>query len=143
MKDTLKFTFTGPSYDGKPVFYVNKEKRTVVCKIAGILRGYSGEYEDDLVRDHPATSSVGWEMVEMTFTGKAKCCPDDEWNETVGRQIAESRAKMKAYAALVQIAGESAEFYNQQAERASNAREKYLAILATEAGRVEKLAKED
>lgn len=143
MKDTLKFTFIGPGEDGKPVFYINKEKRTVVCKITGILKGFSGEVESDLVWNHPATDYSGYGEAEMTFTGKAKCCPDDEWNETVGRQIAESRAKMKAYAALNQIASNSAEFYRQQSELASNARDKYLAILATEAGRVVKLAKED
>ena len=142
MKDTLKFTFTGPGEDGKPVFYINEEKRTVVCKITGILRGFSGWNESNLVERHPATVWAGIGEAEMTFTGKAKCCPGDKWNETVGRQIAESRAKMKAYAALVQIAKESAEFYNQQAERAFNAQEKYRAILATEAGRVAKLAKE-
>ena len=32
-----------------------------------------------------------------TFVGVAKCSPNDEWNPVLGKRIAESRAKLKAY----------------------------------------------
>lgn len=144
MRDTLKFRFgVGQGEDGKPLpptFYTNKDKGTVVCKIQGILTGFSGEVENFLVENNKATSiSIEDDFAIMEFMGKAKCCPGDIFDEKTGKQIAESRAKMKVYATLQQIASKAAEFYNQQATVATDTRDKYLRILSTEAGRVNKL----
>ena len=144
MRDTLKFRF-GLDRDeqGKPLpptFYINPNKRTIVCKIQGILTGFTGEIENVLVENNKATNiSIEDDFAVMEFTGKAKCCPGDTFDEKVGKQIAESRAKMKVYTTLQQIAAKAAEFYKQQATVASDTRDKYLQILSTEAGRVEKL----
>lgn len=144
MRDTLKFRFgTGQDEQGKPLpptFYINKDKGTVVCKMVGRLTGFTGDVENFLVDNNKATIiSIDDDFAYMEFIGKAKCCPGDEWDEKLGRQIAESRAKMKVYATLHQIASKAAEFYKQQATVASDTRDKYLRILSTEAGRVEKL----
>lgn len=141
MKDTLKFTFAKDD-EGKPrsEFYVNEEKRTVVCKIHGCLTGFSGEIENELVAACPATK-VSFEdnFAIQSFTGKAKCCPGDKFDEKIGRQIAESRAKMKAYSCMYKIASEAAEFYKKQAAACEGAKDKYLGILSVESGRIQKL----
>ena len=68
-------------------FFVNKDKRTVVCVISTIndipqrLAKYNLSYEkyDDA------------EEIR-TYTGYAYCAPEDEWNETYGKHLAEYRA---------------------------------------------------
>lgn len=61
-------------------YYVNPEKKTVVCVIT-IQDDYYGEIR--------------------RFEGKAKCSPEDAFDENIGRQIAQNRAfiKMKIYIA--------------------------------------------
>lgn len=58
----------------KVEYFVNQEKRTVICKFtAKDKKGYN-LYEDIIVY------------------GKAKCSPEDQWNEDRGMAIAYSRA---------------------------------------------------
>lgn len=134
MKDTLKFRFD------KTQFYVNEEKRTVVCKLSGVLTGFTGEFENELAGTAAATKvAFADEFAIMEFTAKAKCCPNDSFDEKVGKQIAESRAKMKVYATLQQMAAKSREHYEKQAQMAQAVEDKYLAILSVEAGRINKL----
>jgi ribonuclease I len=59
-------------------FYTNLEKKTVVCVIT-IHDDYFGEIH--------------------RFEGKAKCSPDDNFDEAIGREIAQNRAfiKMKTH----------------------------------------------
>lgn len=134
MKDTLKFRFD------RTQFYVNEEKRTVVCKLTGILTGFTGDFENELAGSAKNTKvAFADEFAVMEFTAKAKCCPNDTFDEKTGKQIAESRAKMKVYATLQQMASKAAEYYTRQATVAADTQDKYLAILSVEAGRIEKL----
>jgi hypothetical protein len=55
-------------------YYVNPEKKTVVCVIT-IQDDYYGEIH--------------------RFEGKAKCSPEDAFDENIGRQIAQNRAFIK------------------------------------------------
>lgn len=59
-------------------YYVNPEKKTVVCVIT---------IQDDIFGDL------------LRFEGKAKCSPEDAFDENIGRQIAQNRAfiKMKVH----------------------------------------------
>lgn len=59
-------------------YFVNPEKKTVVCIIT-----VQDEYFREIHR----------------FEGKAKCSPEDTFNEEIGKEIARNRAfiKMKAY----------------------------------------------
>lgn len=147
MKEVVKFTFDHDR-QGKPTtkFFINEEKGTVVCKITGRLKGFgASEIERNYFADWdvPGFEDVIWNNGEpvyiMSFKGKAKCAADDKFNEKIGRQIAESRAKMKVYAFIQQLAQKSAEEYERAAKTARFIEEKYLNILAVEAGRVEKL----
>lgn len=85
-------------------FYVNEEKRTVVCVIPNtrdLLRGFISDnfHFSDINVEWALTITHGQELVEMpsSFMGKAVCSKDDDWNERVGCLIAFSRAKNKCY----------------------------------------------
>lgn len=85
-------------------FYVNEEKRTVVCVIPDT---------EDEVKEFIWSSlsdinginlyrTVSYKLNEKltlpnSFIGKAVCAPEDEWNEEVGRKLAFARAKNKLY----------------------------------------------
>lgn len=80
-------------------FFVNEEKRTVVCVIEGMrYRVYS-----DLDRAISSASTVIMLGEGMTarlkdrFVGKAVCSSEDEWDENTGKLLAYNRAKNKFY----------------------------------------------
>lgn len=78
-------------FDGVRVtteYVVNKEKRTIVCRITAIddipvkLAKYG--LADDSYDEYDSDIRV--------YTGIAKCAPDDEWDELYGKRLAEYRA---------------------------------------------------
>lgn len=82
-------------------FYVNEEKRTVVCVIPN-TRDLLHEFICDNFRFSDFDfdwALVNEELIEMpsSFMGKAVCSKDDDWNEHTGRLIAFARAKGKCY----------------------------------------------
>jgi len=84
-------------------FYVNEDERVVVCVIPN-----TRDMVTEFIWDH-----FQWNDVDMTmavrypltdklnmpnsFIGKAKCAPEDEWNEETGKLIAFAKAKDKCY----------------------------------------------
>lgn len=72
-------------------FVVNKEKRTIVCIITTEgdvlkrLEKYGVEMVDDYWR-------YGDKKMIRRYKGVAKCAPEDEWDETYGKRLAEYRA---------------------------------------------------
>jgi hypothetical protein len=85
-------------------FYVDKEARLVVCVIPntqGMLR--------DFIEDHFRWSDLDFDFalsfkfsnnalrMPYSFSGKAVCAEEDEWDEELGKMIAFSRAKDKCY----------------------------------------------
>ena len=85
-------------------FYVDEQARTVVCVIPN-----TSCMIHDFINDH-----FRWDNIDFwtatngkfyskdlrmphSFTGKAVCAAEDEWNEETGRLIAFSRAKDKCY----------------------------------------------
>jgi len=87
-------------------FYVNEEKRTVVCKVPNtrylLIDFLSGEA--DFKGFNPITGANHSLFANLTmpstFTGKAVCNPEDQWNEELGRKIAFNRAVQKVYASF-------------------------------------------
>ena len=84
-------------------FYVDEEKRTVVCKITD-----TSHMVHDFLRENCCFSDVKisgtityrlWSETVMpySFIGKAVCAPEDEWDEEIGKMIAFARAKEKCY----------------------------------------------
>lgn len=70
------------SFGSGPAFYVNQEKRTVVCVLNCRIRKFSG-----------GKSKNNY----FKTTGIASCIEGDVFNEKTGKMLAESKAKKKAY----------------------------------------------
>lgn len=72
----------------QPVYYINKDKKTVVCTIEANF--YSCELRE---------LSPDFLYSDNTFYAKGitKCKELDIFNEETGKRIAESKAKMQAY----------------------------------------------
>ena len=95
-------------------FYVNEDKRTIVCVIPECITDSEGrenktkDMVNDYINDNFCFSDfeMQWALsdnfqkkLEMphSFVGKAVCAPEDEWDEEIGKLIAFSRAKDKCY----------------------------------------------
>ena len=89
-------------------FYVNEEKRTVVCVIPNtrdmvvdyIMENF--EFPDVNFYDVLNWYSNGNKFLNTlrmpsSFIGKAVCAPEDEWDVELGKMMAFSRAKDKCY----------------------------------------------
>ncbi len=83
-------------------FYVNKDKRTVVCVIPNTRSDFM-DYIGSMGRDNQDFSWLYYAMYKWSypmphsFHGKAVCSEEDEWNEELGKKIAYSRARDKYY----------------------------------------------
>lgn len=73
-------------------FKINREKGVIVCiirtreDVAEICRKYNCLYFLDY---------IGMAYEEKVYKGIARCAPEDEWDETYGKRLAEYRATMK------------------------------------------------
>lgn len=71
-------------------YKINKDKRTIVCIITTIdeiprrLEKY-GLFDDENYGDDQ-------DIYIRTYKGIARCAPEDEWDETYGKRLAEYRA---------------------------------------------------
>lgn len=83
---------------GEVRFIVDKEHGVVVCKLTGCkdiavsrLDKYMPNY------DYYLMGSPYWINTDIkdTYTGIARCMPDDEWDEEYGKKLALLRAKQK------------------------------------------------
>lgn len=75
-------------------FYVNEEKRTVVCKLSDTAEAVL----DDLVQNGymPSTPECYEDgLLKEGFTGKAKCSDEDTFDAEKGKRIAYKRAMAK------------------------------------------------
>lgn len=72
-------------------FYVNEEKRTVVCKITGDIQVHKCAGYEAIRAAIPGMPVPG----QFTVEGKAKCNATDTFDEKTGKMIAEGRAKAR------------------------------------------------
>ena len=81
--------------DNNVKYYVNRDKRTVVCilsgckwnathRIAKYVRNYS-YFIDPILKFN----------IEDEYVGIAKCSPEDTWDEDYGQRLAFARARKK------------------------------------------------
>ena len=70
-------------------YYVNKEKKVVVAKMTGCDNGLA---YDMCRKGYPPIPDF---KIANTFIGKAKCSPDDTFDEETGKKIAFKRAYKK------------------------------------------------
>ena len=83
-------------YEAK--YYVNEEKRTVVCTIeCSEWDAFDYIEGSDIVISVPGQSKALYKHGRMPskFVGIAKCAPDDKFDEHIGRLLAFNRAKGK------------------------------------------------
>lgn len=82
----------------EPSFYIDEKERVVVCTIKCRINRY----------DHPAWRLMYPELWKPKFPkindddyfmvkGRARCHIEDTWDESLGKHLAESRAKFRAY----------------------------------------------
>ena len=70
-------------------YYVNKEKKVVVAKMTGCSNGLAC---DMCRKGYPQIPAF---EIANAFIGKAKCSPDDTFDEETGKKIAFKRAYKK------------------------------------------------
>lgn len=78
--------------DSRIIYKINKEKRVIVCIITGceeIARRRINKYAPHI------DTWWGFDNCEIknSYTGIARCLPDDEWDEEKGKKLALIRAK--------------------------------------------------
>ena len=76
-------TLTKITFD-KPIYYINKEKRTVVCKLW-----------------------AEWNCETWDNFGTATAAPEDEWDEKLGKKIARARAEAAAYSRATELSNKT------------------------------------
>lgn len=76
-------------------FYVNEEKRVVVC----VINTTEDKLADDIWSITHTFNPYDFPCLEMKnrFVGRATCSPDDEWNTETGKLLAYKRAKHNFY----------------------------------------------
>lgn len=80
------------SFDGDPQFFINTKNKTVTCKIRSHIN-YPLELRLLNVYSFYKNNGI------FTSVGVAKLHEGDEWNEELGKRLAEAKAKRQAYAA--------------------------------------------
>lgn len=128
---------------GKPVFKVDEENRVVICTITIGERVFYPDYSSNVVSD--AMSKLGYPYRKMRCIGIAKCrredinAPADKWDETLGRKLAESRARRKVYKTINKIAAK----VNSMMQKTIEENERYMAknshIIKTEENYIKNL----
>lgn len=97
-------------------YYVNTDKKVVTCIVYVTINGF--HYQS---------------------IGKAKCAPDDTFDEVKGRRIAESRAKTKVYKAAYSLYRNIAADLTNSASRFSELSEFCYTLYLKEAIHVDEL----
>lgn len=81
--------------DSEVRYYINKDKRTVVCKIIGCCDIALRRLDKFAPHFDYYYRYIGEYDIPDEFYGTAKCAPEDEWDEEYGKKLALTRAKQK------------------------------------------------
>lgn len=77
-------------------YYVNKEKRTVVCVLSGCTWNASNRISKYVQNYDYFIMPYGGELrIKDEYVGIAKCSPEDTWDEDYGQRLAFARARKK------------------------------------------------
>ena len=77
-------------------YYIDKNNQTIVCVLSG-CKHIAVQRLNKYCRHFVADDKY---VISDIFVGKAKCSPDDEWNEDYGKKIALNRARHKRNLAI-------------------------------------------
>lgn len=112
-----RFTFVDENYNlpqnkERSKFIVDKEKRTVVCISYVVLNGLDDMFDFDaslyigkrLKKEKLIPESCNFiQGYKLQVIGVAKCDPSDEFDEAVGKKIAETRMRQSVYKLMEKI----------------------------------------
>ena len=87
-------------------YYVNEEKRTVVCTIESSDWDAVDFFEKSYNQTIVSNSVLKKAAMPRRFVGIAKCAPEDTFDEHIGRVIAFDRAKYKYDHAFIKAVDE-------------------------------------
>lgn len=76
-------------------YYVNKEKKTVVCKMTVPHNYMQNEVNNIISRNQFEERFLNWCKGERVFKGVSKCHPEDTFDENTGKRIAKLRAMIQ------------------------------------------------
>ena len=99
-------------------FFVNEERKTVVCvinfeinllKIKAVQRLFDDpEFHDFINSRYDIEKNLG--VCKFKVSGKAKASDEDEFDETFGKRLAKTRAQKKAFIAANELYCDIAKF---------------------------------
>ena len=102
----------------KENFFVNKEKKTIVCvinfeinllEIKAVQRMFDDpEFRDFINSNYDIEKNLG--VCKFKVSGKAKASDEDEFDETFGKRLAKTRAQEKAFIVANNLYCDIAEF---------------------------------
>ena len=85
------------SFDGDPQFFITTKNKTIACKIRSYINLPS---ELHLLSNYALFKHEGGDRPYVfTTVGVVKLHEGEEWNEELGKRLAEGKAKRQAYAA--------------------------------------------
>lgn len=133
-----KLTFVGldnkiPDNNRRVTFKVNKKKGIVTCiakvycnRFPEFIGRSCEQYVIKRLRKTGIITQKAYYINEIYFTviGQAFCDPSDKFDETVGKRIAETRARMEVYRIMKEINSFIAEYITDLSAKLEEAKEK-------------------
>lgn len=132
-----KFTFTNvkniPGSSERSKFVVDKEKRTVVCISNVVLNNIENMFGFDMViyitqklrKDKLIPNNCYYiDGVSIHVIGIAKCDPSEEFDESIGKKIAETRMRQHVYELMERINLHAEEYLSMLKTKLDFAKEK-------------------
>lgn len=151
-----KLTFVGldnkVQKDNRVVtFKVNKEKRIVTCIEKVYCNGFTEfigrSCEQYVINKLRKTGTITRKAhyideIYFTVTGQAFCDPSDKFNESTGKKIAETRARIEVYKIMKEINSYIAEYIKELNIKLEKAEEKTKFLLSREIDHERNLVRE-
>lgn len=81
--------------DNNVKYYVNRDKRTVVCILSGCRWNATNRILKYVRNYESFVNPYGEFRIKDEYVGIAKCSPEDTWDEDYGQRLAFARARKK------------------------------------------------
>ena len=81
--------------DNNVKYYVNRDKRTVVCVLSGCRWNACNRITKQVQNYEYFINPLGEFRIKDEYVGIAKCSPEDTWDEDYGQKLAFARARKK------------------------------------------------
>lgn len=100
-------------------FYVDEAARVVVCVIPDTRSTFISFLEENLYQNEIMLPLPNYRDYDFpsSISAKAKCAPEDEWDEEFGRELAYQRAREKYYRYFFNLADKYFAYIEKQVSR--------------------------